>query len=88
MLKPMYCAITVHVEEPQVVEMSAALHYGVLHNHIVVLECTTAEIVTVVHLASYCSYLVYIELTPFLLQSLMQAFQLKSASTDGNETSC
>ena len=38
-----------HVKEPQVIEISEALHYGVSHNHIVVLlirELTRAPAVT------------------------------------------
>nr|XP_037278058.1 biogenesis of lysosome-related organelles complex 1 subunit 5-like isoform X2 [Rhipicephalus microplus] len=34
------CAqIWVHVKEPQVIEISGALHYGMSHNHMVVLGC-------------------------------------------------
>lgn len=33
----MHCATSVHVEEPEVVDISVALHYGVFRDHIVVL---------------------------------------------------
>ncbi|XP_075735950.1 uncharacterized protein LOC142776332 isoform X1 [Rhipicephalus microplus] len=34
----LYAQIWAHVKEPQVVEISGAFHYGVSHNHMVVLE--------------------------------------------------
>lgn len=40
----MYCATSVHVEEPRVVKISGAFHYGVTHSNTVVLGRTTPEI--------------------------------------------
>lgn len=43
MLRHIYCAISVHIKEPQVVEISEAYHY-VSHNDIMVLGSLTPEI--------------------------------------------
>lgn len=48
-LRTMYCAVSVHIKESQVVEISGALHHGVSHNHIGVLGCKTLEINQIDH---------------------------------------
>lgn len=37
MSKPMHCMMSGHVNEPQVVEIPGAVHYGIFCNHVVVL---------------------------------------------------
>lgn len=44
MLSPVYCAVLVHIKQPQTVKISGALLNGVSHNHIVVLGRETPEI--------------------------------------------
>lgn len=44
MLRPMYRAMSAHVLEPNVVEISGALYYGVSHCHRVILGRKNPEI--------------------------------------------
>lgn len=42
----MYCAMSVHIKEFQVVEITGALHTGLPHNHIEVLAYNTLPVPT------------------------------------------
>lgn len=42
---PVYCTMSVHPKEPQVADISRALHYFVSHNRVAVLGRKTPEII-------------------------------------------
>lgn len=41
----MYCTMSMHVKEHQMAEISGALHYGVPHNHIMILARKIPDII-------------------------------------------
>lgn len=41
----MYCMMSVHVKEPNIVEIPGELHYRVPHCHTTTLVCKTQEII-------------------------------------------
>ena len=48
-MRPLYCGMPVHVIEQQMVEITGALHYGVSHDHIMLLGRKTPDIIIVIN---------------------------------------
>lgn len=55
MLEPVYCVLSVHIKEPQVVRVSGALPCVMPHNGTIVLACKIEAIMLLPSVVSICS---------------------------------